>query len=117
MASGGSEHQSGVFFLLHILSAVGMLWQRRKAVIDSGAFVCCVQYYLKTGTCKFGATCKYHHPREKAGSTGRVHLNVLGLPLRQVGSPKPAWEWVLAGRAMQHSLVGMLCLYALGVLE
>jgi len=41
------------------------------------------QYYLKTGTCKFGATCKYHHPRDKAGSTGRVHLNVLGLPLRQ----------------------------------
>lgn len=40
------------------------------------------QYYLKTGTCKFGATCKYHHPREKAGSTGRVLLNVLGLPLR-----------------------------------
>lgn len=44
-----------------------------------------VQYYLKTGTCKFGATCKYHHPREKAGSTGRVLLNVLGLPLRLVG--------------------------------
>ncbi|CAM6082199.1 unnamed protein product [Calypogeia fissa] len=40
------------------------------------------QYYLKTGTCKFGATCKYHHPREKAGSTGRVQLNVLALPLR-----------------------------------
>ena len=48
-------------------------------------FVIGVQYYLKTGTCKFGATCKYHHPRDKAGSTGRVHLNVLGLPLRQVG--------------------------------
>ncbi|KAG6554599.1 hypothetical protein Mapa_003617 [Marchantia paleacea] len=40
------------------------------------------QYYLKTGTCKFGATCKYHHPRDKAGSTGRVQLNILGLPLR-----------------------------------
>ncbi|KAL2644655.1 hypothetical protein R1flu_012242 [Riccia fluitans] len=40
------------------------------------------QYYLKTGTCKFGATCKYHHPRDKAGSTGRVQLNFLGLPLR-----------------------------------
>ncbi|CAK9209568.1 unnamed protein product, partial [Sphagnum troendelagicum] len=40
------------------------------------------QYYLKTGTCKFGATCKYHHPRDQAGSTGRVQLNVLGLPLR-----------------------------------
>jgi hypothetical protein len=40
------------------------------------------QYYLKTGTCKFGATCKYHHPRDQAGSTGRVQLNGLGLPLR-----------------------------------
>ncbi|KAJ7562947.1 hypothetical protein O6H91_03G089800 [Diphasiastrum complanatum] len=40
------------------------------------------QYYLKMGTCKFGITCKYHHPRDKAGSAGRVHLNVLGLPLR-----------------------------------
>jgi hypothetical protein len=43
-----------------------------------------IQYYLKTGTCKFGATCKYHHPRDQAGSTGRVQLNVLGLPLRPV---------------------------------
>eukprot|EP00246_Nothoceros_aenigmaticus_P012393 TRINITY_DN3825_c0_g1_i2.p1 TRINITY_DN3825_c0_g1~~TRINITY_DN3825_c0_g1_i2.p1 ORF type:complete len:494 (+),score=18.11 TRINITY_DN3825_c0_g1_i2:438-1919(+) len=40
------------------------------------------QYYLKTGNCKFGATCKYHHPRDKAGSTGRVQVNVLGYPLR-----------------------------------
>ncbi len=43
-----------------------------------------IQYYLKTGTCKFGATCKYHHPRDQAGSTGRVQLNVVGLPLRTV---------------------------------
>ncbi|MFQ6647469.1 hypothetical protein Gotur_021369, partial [Gossypium turneri] len=28
-------------------------------------------YYLKTGTCKFGATCKFHHPRDKAGIAGR----------------------------------------------
>ncbi|KAK6911225.1 Zinc finger, CCCH-type [Dillenia turbinata] len=40
------------------------------------------QYYLKTGTCKFGATCKFHHPREKAGIAGRVSLNILGYPLR-----------------------------------
>ncbi|KAK6137834.1 hypothetical protein DH2020_021815 [Rehmannia glutinosa] len=46
------------------------------------------QYYLKTGTCKFGVTCKFHHPRDKAGSAGRVALNVLGYPLRpgQMGS-------------------------------
>lgn len=42
------------------------------------------QYYLKTGTCKFGATCKFHHPRDKAGIAGRVPLNVLGYPLRPV---------------------------------
>lgn len=46
-----------------------------------------MQYYLKTSNCKFGATCKYHHPRDKAGSTGRVQLNVLGLPLRPVSIP------------------------------
>eukprot|EP00252_Welwitschia_mirabilis_P012997 TRINITY_DN2871_c0_g2_i3.p1 TRINITY_DN2871_c0_g2~~TRINITY_DN2871_c0_g2_i3.p1 ORF type:complete len:429 (+),score=89.39 TRINITY_DN2871_c0_g2_i3:212-1498(+) len=40
------------------------------------------QYYLKTGTCKFGPTCKFHHPRDKAGSAGRVAMNVLGYPLR-----------------------------------
>ncbi|KAG6737659.1 hypothetical protein POTOM_059187 [Populus tomentosa] len=39
-------------------------------------------YYLKTGTCKFGATCKFHHPRDKAGVSGRVSLNILGYPLR-----------------------------------
>ncbi|KAB2071723.1 hypothetical protein ES319_A08G242500v1 [Gossypium barbadense] len=40
------------------------------------------QYYLKTGTCKFGATCKFHHPREQAGIAGRVSLNILGYPFR-----------------------------------
>ena len=45
-----------------------------------------LQYYLKTGTCKFGPTCKFHHPREKAGIAGRVQLNTLGYPLRPVRS-------------------------------
>ncbi|URE11792.1 zinc finger CCCH domain-containing protein [Musa troglodytarum] len=40
------------------------------------------QYYLKTGTCKFGATCKFHHPKEKAGISEQVQLNILGYPLR-----------------------------------
>ncbi|KAL9249625.1 Zinc finger CCCH domain-containing protein [Drosera capensis] len=39
-------------------------------------------YYLKTGTCKFGAACKFHHPKDKAGIAGRVPLNILGYPLR-----------------------------------
>ncbi|KAF3552588.1 hypothetical protein DY000_02003542, partial [Brassica cretica] len=40
------------------------------------------EYYLKTGTCTFGVTCKFHHPRNKAGIAGRVSLNMLGYPLR-----------------------------------
>lgn len=41
-----------------------------------------LQYFLKTGTCKFGATCKYHHPRDRHDARP-VALNYLGLPLRQ----------------------------------
>ncbi|KAG6515891.1 hypothetical protein ZIOFF_026325 [Zingiber officinale] len=40
------------------------------------------QFYLRTGTCKFGATCKFHHPRDKAGIASRVQLNMLGYPIR-----------------------------------
>ncbi|MQL92530.1 hypothetical protein Taro_025153 [Colocasia esculenta] len=40
-------------------------------------------YFLRTGTCKFGGTCKYHHPRQ--GGSGRsIHLNSYGYPLRPV---------------------------------
>lgn len=42
------------------------------------------QYYLKTGTCKFGSTCKFHHPKEKAGIAKQAQLNILGYPLRPV---------------------------------
>ena len=44
---------------------------------------CPLQYYLKTGTCKYGSTCKYHHPRDRNGA-GPVSFNMLGLPMRQV---------------------------------
>lgn len=41
------------------------------------------QFYLKTGTCKFGAQCKYHHPQLNAGSArGPPQLNFSGLPMR-----------------------------------
>ncbi|RDX72887.1 hypothetical protein CR513_47577 [Mucuna pruriens] len=39
-------------------------------------------YYMKTGTCKYGATCKFHHPKDQAGIAGRIALNILGYPLR-----------------------------------
>ena len=44
---------------------------------------CALQYFLKTGTCKYGSTCKYHHPRDRRGAAP-VSFNALGLPMRQV---------------------------------
>lgn len=42
------------------------------------------QYYLKTGTCKFGASCKFHHPKHGGGSLSQAPLNIYGYPLRPV---------------------------------
>ncbi|GER33136.1 zinc finger CCCH domain-containing protein 6, partial [Striga asiatica] len=40
------------------------------------------QYYLRTGDCKFGSTCKYHHPREWTAPTINFSPTPVGLPLR-----------------------------------
>lgn len=43
------------------------------------------QHFMRTGTCRFGATCKYHHPRQGGGgSVAPVSLTYLGYPLRPV---------------------------------
>jgi len=48
------------------------------------SFIVLVQYFLKTGTCKFGATCKFNHPRNAGGSLAKAPLNYHGYPLRPV---------------------------------
>eukprot|EP01018_Ginkgo_biloba_P014177 Gb_39550 [translate_table: standard] len=48
------------------------------------------QYYLKTGDCKFGTTCRYHHPRERAAQSPICVLSPIGLPLRS-GQPTCAY--------------------------
>ncbi|XP_058080390.1 zinc finger CCCH domain-containing protein 66-like [Magnolia sinica] len=40
------------------------------------------QYYMKTGSCKYGPSCKYHHPKEKNAPLAMGTLGPLGLPLR-----------------------------------
>lgn len=40
---------------------------------------------MKTGTCRFGPMCKYHHPRQGGGSLQPAMLNYYGYPLRPVG--------------------------------
>ncbi|KAI4303196.1 hypothetical protein MLD38_038856 [Melastoma candidum] len=44
------------------------------------------QYYLKTGDCRYGSSCRYHHPPE-ANAAANVILNPLGLPLRPGVTP------------------------------
>ncbi|KAL5852466.1 hypothetical protein ACOSQ3_007584 [Xanthoceras sorbifolium] len=45
------------------------------------------QYYLKTGDCKFGSSCRYHHPREVIVPKTDVILSPIGLPLRPGAPP------------------------------
>ncbi|XP_073315066.1 zinc finger CCCH domain-containing protein ZFN-like [Primulina huaijiensis] len=40
------------------------------------------QFYMKTGDCKFGAVCKFHHPTERFVPFPDCVLSPLGLPLR-----------------------------------
>ncbi|KAG6404727.1 hypothetical protein SASPL_136980 [Salvia splendens] len=40
------------------------------------------QFYMKTGDCKFGAVCKFHHPKERLIPVPDCHLSPIGLPLR-----------------------------------
>lgn len=43
-------------------------------------------YFIKTGDCKFGSSCRYHHPREWSAEKTNFVLSPMGLPLRP-GAP------------------------------
>ncbi|KHG22135.1 hypothetical protein F383_09601 [Gossypium arboreum] len=45
------------------------------------------QYYLRTGDCKFGSSCRYHHPRDKVAPWTNCILSPMGFPLRPGGQP------------------------------
>jgi hypothetical protein len=40
------------------------------------------QFYMKTGDCKYGAVCRFHHPRERLIPAPDCVLSPIGLPLR-----------------------------------
>lgn len=46
-------------------------------------------YYIKTGDCKFGAVCKFHHPRVRSQPPPDCILSPMGLPLRPVSTWNP----------------------------
>lgn len=67
-------------------SSTGPLSSSQKDFPDRPGQLEC-QYYLKTGDCKFGSSCKYHHPPEWALPKTNCVLSPLGLPLRQGVQP------------------------------
>lgn len=42
------------------------------------------QHYVKTGDCKFGSSCRYHHPLDLVVPNTNFGLSPMGLPLRPV---------------------------------
>ncbi|XP_047309825.1 zinc finger CCCH domain-containing protein 32-like [Impatiens glandulifera] len=44
------------------------------------------QYYMKTGDCKFGSSCRYHHLPDWSITKVNVVLSPMGLPLRPVST-------------------------------
>ncbi|XP_073219866.1 zinc finger CCCH domain-containing protein 34 [Cicer arietinum] len=44
-------------------------------------------HYMKTGECKFGSSCRYHHPPDTGAPKGNVNLSPIGLPLRPGAQP------------------------------
>ncbi|XP_042476813.1 zinc finger CCCH domain-containing protein 32-like isoform X2 [Macadamia integrifolia] len=45
------------------------------------------QYYVRTGECKFGSSCRYHHPRKWITPRTNCFLSPVGLPLRPGAPP------------------------------
>ena len=53
------------------------------------------QFYMKTGDCKFGTVCKFHHPRDRQPPSPDCLLSPIGLPLRPVScSTKSMFNWI-----------------------
>ncbi|KAK1277499.1 Zinc finger CCCH domain-containing protein 32 [Acorus gramineus] len=45
------------------------------------------QFYMRTGDCKYGSTCKYHHPPEWSIPQTNCVLSPMGLPIRPGAPP------------------------------
>eukprot|EP00850_Spirogloea_muscicola_P001150 SM000004S15020 [mRNA] locus=s4:868869:869935:+ [translate_table: standard] len=50
------------------------------------------QHYMMTGDCKFGLSCKYHHPRNRIVPSPTCSLSPMGLPLRPGGTACAFYE-------------------------
>lgn len=62
------------------------------------------KYYMKTGECKFGSTCRYHHPPEVIAPKDSVVLSPIGLPMR------PVRTILSSGLFFSSTLLNVVCL-------
>lgn len=44
-------------------------------------------YYMRTGDCRFGSQCRFHHPRDRNAPSQATVLSPMGLPLRPGAPP------------------------------
>ena len=42
------------------------------------------QYYIRTGDCKYGSSCRYHHPRDRIVPRKNCLLSLICLPVHPV---------------------------------
>ena len=90
-ASSGSIHSSYSSYVLGsaatgIPSAIQSNAISKEAVFPERPGQLDCHYYMKTGDCKYGMTCRFNHPKERASALPNCTLSPLGLPLRQVSS-------------------------------
>ncbi|XP_068666850.1 zinc finger CCCH domain-containing protein ZFN-like isoform X2 [Aristolochia californica] len=85
----GSSHQSETSSATEYLSSyrspsvpMGLYALQRENVFPERPGQPECQFYMKTGDCKFGAVCRFHHPRERLIPVPNCVLSPLGLPLR-----------------------------------
>lgn len=71
------------------------------------------QFYMKTGDCKFGSVCRFHHPRERLIPPPDCMLSPIGLPLRPVSySP---FGLILFGASLNNKLVAQTFIFVFEV--
>ncbi|XP_018633466.1 zinc finger CCCH domain-containing protein 32 isoform X2 [Nicotiana tomentosiformis] len=72
---------AGPYSPLHSAASPSSKTQKEKSFPDRPGQPTC-QYYMKTGDCKFGSSCRYHHPPDWIASKTNFAISPLGLPLR-----------------------------------
>nr|GMD23593.1 zinc finger CCCH domain-containing protein 32-like isoform X1 [Ipomoea batatas] len=73
---------AGPYSPLHTTTGLSSCAQREKCFFPERPGQPECEYYKKTGNCKFGSSCKFHHPPDWVPPNSNCSFSPLGLPLR-----------------------------------